>query len=44
MFAAVLALAGTCLLAWLSFRFLETPFLNLKERLTVRARRPTVAA
>jgi peptidoglycan/LPS O-acetylase OafA/YrhL len=30
------ALATTFLLAWLSFRFFETPFLNLKERLTVR--------
>jgi peptidoglycan/LPS O-acetylase OafA/YrhL len=31
---SVLALAGTILLAWLSFRFLESPFLNMKERWT----------
>lgn len=30
---AVIALAATVLLAWLSFRFLETPFLRLKGRL-----------
>lgn len=30
-------LVGTVLLAWLSFRFFETPFLNLKERFTVRS-------
>lgn len=28
----LLALAATLILAWLSFRYLETPFLNLKER------------
>jgi peptidoglycan/LPS O-acetylase OafA/YrhL len=32
----VLALASTLLLAWLSFRFFESPFLNLKERWTIR--------
>jgi peptidoglycan/LPS O-acetylase OafA/YrhL len=31
------ALCGTMLLAWLSFRFLETPFLNLKERFTLQS-------
>jgi peptidoglycan/LPS O-acetylase OafA/YrhL len=31
---AVLGLATTFLLAWFSFRFFETPFLNLKERYT----------
>ena len=35
--AAAIALPATLLLAWLSFRFFETPFLNLKERWTVRA-------
>ena len=34
--AAALALPATLLLAWLSFRFFESPFLNLKERWTVR--------
>ena len=33
---AALALPSTILLAWLSFRFFESPFLNLKERWTVR--------
>jgi len=33
---AALALASTVFLAWLSFRFVETPFLNLKERWTIR--------
>ena len=33
---ALLALASTCVLAWLSFHFFESPFLNLKERWTVR--------
>ena len=32
--AAVLALPATLLLAWLSFRFYERPFLNLKEHWT----------
>lgn len=35
--AALIGLVCTYLLAALSFRFLETPFLNLKERLTLRA-------
>ena len=35
--AAALALPATLLLAWLSFRFYESPFLNLKERWTVRS-------
>jgi peptidoglycan/LPS O-acetylase OafA/YrhL len=30
------SLACTLLLSWLSFRFYESPFLNLKERWTVR--------
>ncbi len=34
--AAALALPSTLLLAWLSFHFFESPFLNLKERWTVR--------
>ena len=34
--AAAIALPATLLLAWLSFRFFETPFLNLKERWTIR--------
>jgi peptidoglycan/LPS O-acetylase OafA/YrhL len=34
-FAAVIALLSTCLLAWLSYRFFESPFLNLKERWTL---------
>ena len=38
--AAVLALPCTLLLAWLSFRFFESPFLDLKERWTIR---PSVA-
>jgi peptidoglycan/LPS O-acetylase OafA/YrhL len=33
---AALALGSTLLLAWLSYRFFESPFLNLKERWTVR--------
>ena len=33
---AVLALSATILLAWLSLRFFEGPFLELKERWTVR--------
>ncbi len=33
--AALVALPTTILLAWLSFRFLESPFLNLKERWTI---------
>ncbi|MDE1154668.1 MAG: acyltransferase [Acidobacteriaceae bacterium] len=32
----LLALVGTTVLAWLSFRFFESPFLNLKEKFTVR--------
>ncbi|MGC2496177.1 MAG: acyltransferase [Acidobacteriaceae bacterium] len=32
----VIALAMTLLLAWMSFRWLENPFLNLKERWTAR--------
>jgi peptidoglycan/LPS O-acetylase OafA/YrhL len=35
-FAALIALISTCLLAWLSYRFFESPFLNLKERWTIR--------
>lgn len=33
---AVIGLAATFILVWLSFRFFESPFLNLKERWTVR--------
>ncbi len=33
---AAVALPATLLLAWLSFRFFEGPFLNLKERWTLR--------
>lgn len=33
---AFIALVITCVIAWLSFRFFETPFLNLKERWTIR--------
>jgi peptidoglycan/LPS O-acetylase OafA/YrhL len=33
------ALAFTILVAWLSFHFFESPFLNLKERWTVRVHR-----
>ncbi len=33
---ATLALPCTLVLAWLSFRFFETPFLNLKDRWTIR--------
>ena len=32
----VIALVSTCVLSWLSFRFFESPFLNLKERWTIR--------
>ena len=35
--AAMLALAGTLALAALSFRFFETPFLNLKDRLAPKS-------
>ena len=38
-----LALPLTFVLAWLSFHFFETPFLNLKNRWTV-AHTPTVSA
>ena len=34
--SATIALISTCLLAWLSYRFFERPFLNLKERWTIR--------
>jgi peptidoglycan/LPS O-acetylase OafA/YrhL len=34
---AFIALVSTVALAWLSFRFFETPFLNLKERWTRQA-------
>jgi peptidoglycan/LPS O-acetylase OafA/YrhL len=37
----VLGLTSTFFFAWLSFRFFESPFLNLKERWTLR---PTLAA
>ena len=33
---AIIAFVATLLLAWASFRFYEAPFLNLKERYTVR--------
>ena len=33
---AALALGSTLLLAWLSFRFFESPFLDLKDRWTLR--------
>ena len=33
----ILALTSTFVLAWLSFRYFESPFLNLKERWTVRS-------
>jgi peptidoglycan/LPS O-acetylase OafA/YrhL len=32
----VIALISTCILAWLSFRFFESRFLDLKERWTIR--------
>jgi len=32
----VLGLVSTVVLAWLSFHFFESRFLNLKERLTIR--------
>jgi len=35
--STVLALCSTVLLAWLSFRFFESHFLNLKDRWTVRS-------
>jgi peptidoglycan/LPS O-acetylase OafA/YrhL len=34
---AVLAFGSTLALAWLSFRFFESPFLNLKERWTIQS-------
>ena len=34
--SATLGLAGTLLLSWLSFRFFESPFLNCKDRWTIR--------
>ncbi len=34
--AALIALLSTCLLAWLSYRFFESHFLNLKEKLTLK--------
>jgi peptidoglycan/LPS O-acetylase OafA/YrhL len=33
---AILALTGTLLMAWLSFRWFESVFLNFKERWTAR--------
>jgi peptidoglycan/LPS O-acetylase OafA/YrhL len=38
-FSAVFSLFGTLLIAYLSFRFFESPFLNLKERWTIRSAR-----
>ena len=35
--AVLLGLSTTYLLAWLSFRYFETPFLNRKERWTIRS-------
>ncbi|HEY3989016.1 MAG TPA: acyltransferase [Acidobacteriaceae bacterium] len=35
--AALLAFLSTCVLSWLSYRFFESPFLNLKERWTIRS-------
>jgi peptidoglycan/LPS O-acetylase OafA/YrhL len=35
------AFAATLVLAWLSFRYLESPFLNLKEKWTIRTVRQT---
>lgn len=35
-FSGLMALPFTLLIAWLSFRFFEAPFLNLKERYTIR--------
>jgi peptidoglycan/LPS O-acetylase OafA/YrhL len=32
----LIALVSTCVLAWLSFRFFESRFLDLKERWTIR--------
>ena len=40
MATAALALPCTLLLAWLSFRYFESPFLNLKARWTLRPLRP----
>jgi len=37
--AAAIALISTIFLAWLSFRFFESPFLNLKNRWTIRETR-----
>ena len=34
---AVIAMTGTLAISWASFRLLESPFLNLKERWTRRA-------
>jgi len=44
--AAVLLLGLSCtvLISWLSFRYYESRFLNLKERWTIRAPRTAVAA
>jgi peptidoglycan/LPS O-acetylase OafA/YrhL len=36
-FTALLSLTCTLLISWLSFRFYESPFLNLKERWTTHA-------
>jgi len=37
----VLAFVFTLLFAWISFQFFESPFLNLKERWTIRRTMPT---
>lgn len=39
--AAAIGLVSTIVLAWLSFRFFESPILDLKERWTVRGTRPS---
>jgi peptidoglycan/LPS O-acetylase OafA/YrhL len=41
-FVLVLGLACTLLISWLSFRFFESAFINLKERWTILPSRPAV--
>jgi peptidoglycan/LPS O-acetylase OafA/YrhL len=45
-FTSLLGLTSTVLLSWISFEYFESPFLNLKERWTVKTYRdldPTIA-
>jgi hypothetical protein len=42
-FQAVFGLVGTLLMAWLSFEYFESKFINLKERWTIQPEPEPVA-